>query len=202
MKKYLLDAAFLLFGTLLFGLGVRLFFLPHTIVPGGTTGLAIVAEALFGWRAGLVSAVINLPLLALAYVLGGGNGFFHALIGILTCSAFIDLPIPLPSVEIGATASAVIGGVLTGAGLAFALLRGFTSGGSDLAAHLIRLRYSRISLGRLVLLIDGGIILLAALVLRNPSGSFYSVLAALCFSLTLDLSLAMLHRLFSRVAVD
>ena len=180
------DAAALLGGAALFGAGYQMFLLPHAIVMGGATGIATTVNLLFGLPAGLVTAAVNLPLLAISFFVSGGEGVRRALLGILVLSLSVDLFAFVPSMTGELLIAAVFGGFLTGLGLGLALLRGYTSGGSDLAAYLIRLRFRKLSMGRLVLLLDGTVILLSALILRDFSGIFYSAVAAYIFSYTVD----------------
>lgn len=197
----LFDTLALVLGSFFFGVGVRCFLLPYAIVPGGTTGVAVLLHTLFSFPAGIVSAAVNLPLLFLAYRLDGQSGFVRAVLGIAVSSLTVDSLYFLPPTDSLALFAAFGGGALSAIGLAFALLRGFTSGGSDLAAHLIRMRYARFSMGRLILLIDAVIIFLSALLLRDLEGLLYSAVSAATFSVTLDLALTAFRRTFSRFAV-
>lgn len=199
-KKTFFDILSLVVGSFLFGVGVRCFILPYAIVPGGTTGIAVMLNTLFSFPAGIVSAAVNIPLLVALYILDGRGGFFRALLGIVVSSLTVDLLVFLPPVDTSPFLAALGGSAVAAVGLAVALLRGFTSGGSDLAAHIIRLRYTGISIGRLVFLLDAGIILLSAVVLRNLGGVFYSVVSAVTFGVVLDLALAAFRRVFSTFA--
>lgn len=193
-KEVLWDATVLLLGAVLFGMGFRMFLLPNAIVLGGSTGLATVINRLFGLPVGLVGAAINLPLLLLCFCLRGKEGVVRALLGILAVSAASDAFFFLPTLTDELLIAAAFGGALTGLGIAVAFLRGFTSGGSDLAAYLLRRHFPRISMGGLVLVIDGCIILLSALIFRDFSSIFYSAVAAISFSFVLDFTLSRSRR--------
>jgi len=197
LKGFFTDAAVLVSGSFVFGLGVRCFLLPHAIVPGGITGIAITLGELFDFPVGVASAALNLPLVLLAMLFDGKGGFLRAILGIAVSSLTVDSLFFLPPTSAPPALCALGGSALSAVGLAIALMRGFTSGGSDLAAHLIRLRYTRLSMGRLVLLFDGTVILLSAVAMQNFAGFFYSVLAALSFSFVLDLALTAFRRSFS-----
>ena len=198
MKKAFFDTLALVVGSFVFGIGVRCFLLPYAIVPGGTTGVAVTLNALFALPAGAVSAAVNLPLLAFAYIFDGRGGFWRALLGIAVSSLTVDALHFLPPVDAPKFIAAVGGSAVSAIGLAIALLRGFTSGGSDLAAHLIRLRYTGLSMGCLIFLIDAAIILLSALLLRSVGGVFYSAVSAVTFSVVLDLAILAFRRTFSQ----
>lgn len=180
------EGAALLVGALLFGMGYRMFLWPNAIVLGGATGIATVLSLFFPWRPGVVSALVNLPLLLLSFLRRGRAGLGRAVAGILATSVAVELCAPFPAVTQELLIAAVFGGAVMGAGLGLAFLYGFTSGGSDLAAYLLQPHFRDVSLGTLVLCIDGTIILLSACLLRDLSGLFYSVASAATYSYVLD----------------
>lgn len=185
-KQILWDALALLGGSAIFAAGYNMFLLPNSIVLGGTTGIATVCKILFDISPGFLSACVNLPLLFLSLILCGPKGFWRTLLGILAASVMVDALAFLPSLTEEKLMAAVFGGGVTAVGLGIALLRGFTSGGSDLAAYLLRAKFRRLSIGNLVLCIDGVIIVAAAAVLQDLSGLFYSIVTIVVYSIVID----------------
>ena len=182
-----LDAFSLLFGSLLFAAGFQMFLLPHGVVLGGATGVATILNLFFGWPAGVLVLLINLPLFAMSFFAYGKRGLGKAVIGTIALSALIDICTFFPTdLTTDPLIASVFGGGITGIGMAISLLRGFTGGGSDLAAYLIRRRLRFLSFGTVVLLIDGVIILLSAILRHDLGGLFYSIVSIACYSLVLD----------------
>ena len=72
--------------------------------------------------------------------------------------------------------SAMIGGVLCGVGLGLIFMRGFATGGTDLLASLISDRLPTVSYGRLVLMLDAVVVLIAAFCYRDWRSGLYSAL--------------------------
>ena len=189
----MMDFAALIAGALLFCAGFHMFLLPNAIILGGATGIGTVCELLFGWDVGAVNILLNLPLLALRLRRYGRGGLARSVLGILSVSVAIDVFSFLPSLTGEPLIAAAFGGAVCGAGTAVALLRGYTSGGSDLAAYLLHGRFRRLSLGSWVFCIDAAIVLTSAVLLSSFSGIFYSVVALLCYSFALDGILSHVH---------
>jgi len=71
-KKELKNLTFILIGSAILGLAYALFLIPHHIVPGGVSGVAIILNYFFKLPVGLMSIVLNIPILYLGVkVLGG-----------------------------------------------------------------------------------------------------------------------------------
>lgn len=184
---FFLDAFSLLLGSAIFAAGFQMFLLPHGIVLGGATGIATILNIFFGWPAGVLVMLINLPLFITSFFVYGKRGIGKAVVGTLAMSLFIDAFTFFPTTLTGdPLIASVFGGGIAGFGMAIALLRGFTSGGSDLAAYLIRRRLNFLSFGTVVLIIDGVIILLSAILRGDLGGLFYSIVSIGCYSLILD----------------
>ena len=64
-REYLLDTLAIVSGSAVFGAAVNIFTIGNQIVPGGATGISIVANFLFGTPVGVVIIAVNIPLLCL-----------------------------------------------------------------------------------------------------------------------------------------
>ncbi len=188
------DFVSLALGALVYAAGFTMFLLPGEILLGGATGLSTVLRILFGTPVGLVTALVNLPLLLIGLFTEGKRGVLRAALGVLSLSLALDLFAWLPPLTEERLIAAVLGGIITGGGSAIQLSRGFTSGGSDLAAYLIRRRLPRLSMGLLVSFIDGVIVLLSAFVLRDAEGLLFATLAIAAYSFSLDFFLSYAER--------
>ena len=71
--------------------------------------------------------------------------------------------------------SAVLGGVLIGAGTGLLLLRNTTTGGTDLLSLLLNRRFPGISVGKLLLGIDTAVVAFAVIVFRDIDVALYSI---------------------------
>ncbi|WP_289466250.1 YitT family protein, partial [Klebsiella pneumoniae] len=85
-------------------------------------------------------------------------------------SVLTDLLAFFPAASTEPLLSSICGGAMMGAGAGIMLMRGYTTGGSDLAAYLVRRRIRRLPVGTLILMIDAVIIIGAALLQGRYDG--------------------------------
>ena len=147
----------------------------------------MVARKLLGFGSiGVLTAMFNVPLFLLGARKLGKKFLFGSLAGMLLSSLFIDLfaGIPKPGTEI--LLDSLYGGLFVGAGLGLVFLAGATTGGSDIAAKLLRRRFRSASLGKVMLVIDLAIITLTGIVFQDLSKTLYSALPLAVSSLVMD----------------
>ena len=174
-------------GCAVFALGFDLFLEPHDLNVGGMSGLAMVLRKLLGFGSiGVLTAMLNVPLFLLGAKKLGKKFLFGSLAGMLLSSMFIDLfaGIPKPGTEI--LLDSLYGGLFVGAGLGLVFLAGATTGGSDIAAKLLRRRFRSASLGKVMLVIDLAIITLTGIVFQDLSRTLYSALPLAVSSVVMD----------------
>lgn len=187
LKKILReDGLPLLLGSALYGLGLALFLTPCEVVLGGAGGLAITLRHFFPLPVGIWILLLNLPLLLWAVSLTGMRGMLRTILGVAATSVATDLAALLHPVTEDPLLAALFGGAILGAGTGILLPRGFTTGGSDLAAYLWNKKDPRLRLGSTILCIDGAIVLGSAAVLGNFTGIIHSAVAITAFSVSLD----------------
>lgn len=152
-------------GMLLFSLGVNFFIVPAGLYNGGVLGISqiirtvLVRYAHLDFRgvdvAGIINMALNIPLFFLAYRSISKNFFLQTLICVISQTLFLTLiPVPtVPLVEDTLTAS-LIGGILSGCGIGFALQSGGSSGGLDILGMYCTKKIQNFSVGRLSLLVN------------------------------------------------
>lgn len=174
-------------GAVLFGVAVNMFLLPQGIVTGGATGIATAAGKLFGLPVGLGIILVNLPIFAVCIRESGIGGLVYSIIGTLLTSVTADGLVFLPAATDDPLLCALIGGAIMGAGAGMMLVSGYTTGGTDLAAHMIHRRHPRLSTGRMILFFDAAVIVLAAVAMGNFAGIMYSAICTVSYSAALDM---------------
>ena len=111
-------------GSLLFCAGLNLFIVPVGLYNGGTVGISQIIRTLLQSRlalpagfdiAGILNLILNIPLLALAFLQFGRPLFLKTVYSVLTQTAFFSL-IAIPSVPIlsDRLTACIIGGLLAG----------------------------------------------------------------------------------------
>jgi len=174
-------------GCALFALGFNLFLAPNELNAGGLSGLAMLFVKITGWGSvGVITAILNLPLFALAGVKIGKRFFFGSLIGMglsaLNLDLFAVLPVPVTEPLIGG----LYGGVICGVGLGIVFMTGVSTGGSDIIVRLLKLRYRNVPIGVITIAFDAIVAVLTGVVFKNSSLVLYSGVAIFVSGKVLD----------------
>ena len=174
-------------GCALFALGFDLFLAPNALNAGGLTGLAMLVVHILGrGSVGTITALMNLPLFALAGVKIGKKFFFGSLFGMglsaLTLDLFAALPVPVTEPLIGG----LYGGVICGIGLGIVFVSGVSTGGSDIIVRLLKLRYRNVPIGMITICFDAVVAILTGVVFGNISLVLYSGVAIFVSGKVLD----------------
>ena len=82
--------------------------------------------------------------------------------------------------------NALVGGLIMGLGLGMVLKEEATTGGTDLAAALLKKVFPRRSIGELLLILDGCVILFATLVFRSVKLGLYASISLYISTKTID----------------
>jgi uncharacterized membrane-anchored protein YitT (DUF2179 family) len=186
-KYYGRQILILFIGSLFYAFGYKAFIEPSYLILGGATGAATLFHGLFGLPVGVGIVLVNLPLFLWGSARRGIFAMLRTGLGILFTSIFLDVPFLSPKYTLPPALGAAFGGALTAVGIAMLLWHGYTTGGSELAAVLIRERFSLLTVGKIVLLIDTAIVLLSVFLLNQTGELFYSVLLNLVFAVALDI---------------
>ena len=174
----------ILLGALIGGAAYPLFLTPNRIAPGGITGIATILNFLLKWPVGTVSLVLNVPLFLIGYKTMGRIFAFRSLIATVLFSVFIDV-LPLRPVINDPMLGALYGGVLLGMGLGLIMRGGATTGGSDMIARMVHKRFSFISTGAFLFVIDFAVVL-AASALIGISEALYALISIFLSAKVMD----------------
>lgn len=177
-KSGILDLLFFLLGGCLCSLAVNMFTSPNNIAPGGLTGVGIVLRYLFHTPVGAVNMLLNVPIFIWAFIEIGYKLVGKSLLAVVLCSCFIDLgSLFIPAYQGDMLLAAVFGGGLEGLGLAMFLMRGSTTGGTDLVARLLSHRHRHLSVGKLLMGIDVLVVVFSMVAYQSPESALYAVIA-------------------------
>lgn len=187
-------------GCALFSLGFNLFLAPNALNAGGLSGLSMIFVHLLGrGSVGTITALLNLPLFALAGLKIGKRFFLGSLFGMALSATFLDLFSLLPVPETEPLIGAIYGGLICGVGLGAVFTSGITTGGSDIVVRLLKLRYQDVPIGSITICFDACIAILTGIVFRDISVTLYSGIAIFIIGQVID---AVVYRFdYSRVAL-
>ena len=209
--------ALLTVGSLLFAVGDVMFVNPYLMAPGGTYGLSNVFNTLWPWKISFYAICMDIPLLIIGtWILGPKFGIktiiSTALIFLFTfileswwgynpvildgaITATVDPSMAKSMVEIPHHGgwfrpdyflNTVVAGIIYGVAIGLIFRSGATSGGSDIISMIIH-KYTKISLGTLVMIVDGIITLSTLVAFGDIRLPIYSIIIIFIEGKVIDL---------------
>jgi uncharacterized membrane-anchored protein YitT (DUF2179 family) len=150
-------------GSIIGGAGINAFLVPHHMLSGGVSGIAMIFYFLFDWPLGLMIVVGNIPLFYAAYKLLDREFVIGALYGLVIFSISIDATRFLAKLNLvdDIILASIYGGVIAGIGSGIIFRVGGSSGGTDIIAILVKKYYSY-NIGVVVFSINLVIMIIAA----------------------------------------
>ncbi len=172
-KEILLDVI----GSLFLAIGLNVFSVPNQIVAGGVTGIATLINHFTGVPIGTMALFINMPLLAIGYRYIGKK-FFMDTVRVLVISAVcIDyITIGLPVYTGNLILASIYGGVCIGIGLGVIIMRGSSTGGSDIVIRIITRQYPHMSFGTIMMAFDFLVVTAAGIIYHDLESVLYALL--------------------------
>lgn len=147
-------------GCFMVAFAFNVFFLQYDIVCTGVTGISIILKDLI--EPSELILLVNVILLVISYFALGKEKTTNSIIGSLMLPIFINLTKSLvPLIDLGdleITVIVIIGAVLTGFGNGLVFKNGFTTGGTDIINQIVS-KYTKISVGTSMLMVDGLVVL-------------------------------------------
>jgi uncharacterized membrane-anchored protein YitT (DUF2179 family) len=161
VKEYALVSV----GVISYALGWTIFLLPNNLVGGGVSGFASILMYATGIPMGITYFVLNILLLIIGTkILGTGFGgkTIYAIFATSILLSIMPNLIPMEfihdfAVSNGKMICTLMGGIIAGVGIGLTMSQGGSTGGTDIIA-LVWCKYNPASPGRVILIIDIGII--------------------------------------------
>ena len=189
-KELIRNLLMVVLGSALFALGFDLFLEPAGINCGGVSGIAmlIVYATKSKWlTVGILSAVINIPLFFFGYRQIGKYFFFGSMLGMAVSSVCFDLfarILPIPVVD--PLVACIFGGIMIGGGLGIVFIGGASTGGVDIVARLLKLKFRNFPIGQILLAMDLCTAVATGIVYREFNNTLYSAITLFLSSVVLD----------------
>ncbi len=168
--------------------GLNGFLAPHNLVIGGATGISLIVLRTAGIPMWLTNLIINIPLLGASVTLKGIKYTKDTFISTIMLSFFIGITENLPYFETDIILGCVFGGLVSGLGLGLIFKGNSTTGGSDLAAGLIKIALPHLSVSRIMFVLDVVIILMGFFVL-GAVAVLYAIISVYIIKKTIDIVL-------------
>lgn len=193
MKAKLLTIAknygIIVVASVIYAIAFNWFFEPNEISMGGFTGIAqIVNHFIPALPVGALVVVMNIPLFILGVKYQGFHLLWSSIFAMLVSSVFMDLfplIITFQPME-DQMVACIIGGAMLGLSLGMMLWVGATTGGTELAASLLKRKLPHIQIGRICLMIDVLVIILYAWAFHDIIMALYAGIALFISSAAMD----------------
>ena len=165
------------FGCALYAFGFCWCCVPGHMTLGGLTGIAQIINAFFpDFPVGIMTLMMNMPLFVLGLKLLGRNVLFSSLYAMAVSSLMIDGINAIHSFQpLDPVLACVYGGIICGLACGVMLQQGATTGGTELAARLVKLKVQQLPVGKLCLAIDVVIIIAYSLTFRQLTQALYGI---------------------------
>ena len=149
-KDFFITYAWLLGGCFVFALGAVMFAEPYGFAPGGTYGLSMVFHHLWGWETEILGGMFGVKTIICTFAIPAFMRLIHYLYGY---DALLEPGITDRTLLNEQLLSAIFGGIVYGIGIGMIFKARATSGGSDIISMILN-KYTHISLGTLVIIVD------------------------------------------------
>ena len=178
-KNILKEALGMIIGCLLLSIGLNMFLSPHTIAPGGLSGLSVVLSKITGLSVSSIMLILGVPLVFFSIKILGKKNAIKTLIGMFLLSFCISLTSSLSQVTVtdDVLLSAITGAILVGLGLGIIFSVNGSTGGSDLIALMINKAIPSIPLSKCLVCIDGLVVISSGIVNKNLETGLYSAIS-------------------------
>ncbi|NOZ87786.1 MAG: YitT family protein [Deltaproteobacteria bacterium] len=191
LMRNVFDWTSIIIGSLVMALAFDLFLVPNNVVPGGVTGIAMLLNYWFHTPIGMVTVIANIPLFGLGIKVLGKSYGIKSIAGMLLSSIMIDFfmyIVPLEAATHDQMLASIFGGIVLGAGLGLVFRGGGSTGGADIVAQ-VWAKYSNLSTGTTLLIIDFVVISAAGLAYHGFETVMYGYLNLYIHARVVDLVL-------------
>ncbi|MED4402786.1 YitT family protein [Metabacillus fastidiosus] len=180
----IIELIFILIGSAIVALAFNLFLLPNRVASGGVSGISTIMDAMFGFEPAYVQWALNIPLFIAGVIFLGKQFGLKTLVGTIFLPFIVYLSKDMDPITKDPLLGALFGGIGIGLGLGIVFRGRASTGGTDLAAQIIH-KFTGLTLGICVAIIDGLIVLAAAIVF-DIEGGLYALIALYVTSKTID----------------
>ena len=191
-KILLRQYGLIVLASILYCVSFNWLYVPNNIGYGGLTGLAQIVNALVpSLPIGIVTLVMNLPLFFFGWKYLGGHLLLSSLFAMVLTSVGLDI---LNAIHVfqplgDQLLASIFGGATIGLALGIIFAQGATTGGTDIAARLVKLKLAWLSLGKVLLVIDLVVVAAVGVAFGDIKTALYGTIAMFIASYFTDVVL-------------
>jgi uncharacterized membrane-anchored protein YitT (DUF2179 family) len=191
LKRNLANLTLVILGSVIMGIGYSLFLIPHHFVPGGVSGIAMIVNYFTRLPLGVLIMVLNIPVFIVGIKIMGRKYGLRSLLGMVISSLLIDFfnqVIGLKSATDDPILAAIYGGFMLGVGLGLVFRGRASTGGSDILGQILN-RWTGMSVGIGIMLIDFFIISASGVAFKQLEAPLYGYIVLFISSKVIDMIL-------------
>lgn len=187
-REWITDIIVDIVGGLCIAVGVYNFAVASEFPVSGVSGIAVILYYYFKFPIGLVTNLLNIPIVLACYRLLGRKFLLKSLKTMLISNLVLDVIAPLLPVYRGNLMLSAIGmGVFTGIGFAMIYARDTSTGGMDFVIMAVRKCKPHLSLGKLIVLFDFSIVMIGGILMGGSLDHIlYGLIATYILSVVVD----------------
>lgn len=155
---------------------------------GGFTGIAQIINYFLPWApVGVLTIVLNVPLFFLGWKKLGKETLVSSLYAMGISSVFIDIFLAVHEFQaMDPILASIYGGLFLGVSGGVMMRQSANTGGSEMAARLLKLKFEGASMGTLLLSVDLTVTVVYAFIFRDMTRALYGVIGLYVASLAMD----------------
>lgn len=187
MSKLIREYSFIILGSIILSIAISAFLLPSQIGSGGVTGIAMVLNRTFGFKVGLLTILLNIPLFIFGFKLIGSKFAIRSGFVVVLSSLLIDYFNstfnfkPIDDILL----SAIFCGALLGASVYLIFMSSSSTGGLDILAKIINSKFKNLQLSNILLIQDFVVYCLIAYAF-GPRSVMYALISSFVRTKTID----------------
>ncbi len=171
----------------LLAFAIYCFAIPAGFPMTGISGVALILYHLFHLPVGVMTIVLNIPIMVGCFRILGKKFYLNSVRTILITSVILDVLGPhLPVYREDTMIAAIFAGVLCGVGYGIVFMRDSSTGGTDFILMAVRTVKPYLSLGKISFIIDFIVIAAGGYYLGNKTMIFYGLILDYILSTVLD----------------
>lgn len=168
------DLLVIVLGAALVAVGFNLFLIPHGLLSGGISGIAMIIGYLTPLNISMLYLLFNLPVIIWGFLVLGRRFIVLSVIAVALTVWFMQL-VPERAVTSDVPISAIFGGVIVAIGSGICLRIGGSTGGFDIVGSILT-RKSDFPLGMVMFALNSVVIIALAYAQQEWTASLYSML--------------------------
>ena len=186
VRTFIKDQIFIISGVFLIAVALNVFLVPNKINCGGVSGVASILFYLFNIRLSLTNVLINGIMFIIAKRYLSNNDIIKTLCGIFYLSFFLELTRLLPVYRGSIIVIGFLGGLFIGLGMGIVLRLGYSTGGSDFVALIMKKKSVYLSATVIIMLVDGLIVVASGIIFKSVDVTVFSLLTLFVASRVAD----------------